>query len=216
MARRKKKNRELKDVILVYIEGETEEEYINFLKSKFRDKINIKIEPEFPKEPQNLDRTLKEIKSKLKEVGISPIYWIIDFDHFNNDINERRRFENFWNNAKNIKDIKLLVNNPCIEFWFLLHLKYRDKSYTSCGECEEDLKKEEIILVNRKKEIKIKPFQNYKKGKFNEEIKTFLIENLYSAIENAKKLGTFDINDPKSCAEIYLLIEEKILNKGIS
>ncbi len=212
MARRTRKNKELKEVVIVYIEGETEEAYINLLKNEFKNKINIKIEPELPKEPQNLDKTLREIKSKLEELKMSPVYWIIDFDHFNNDINEKNKFKKFWNKIKSVNDVKLLINNPCVEFWFLLHFKYTNKNYTVCRECERDLKKEEIVLNNNKKEIK--PFENYKKGNFDEKIKKFLIENLGLAIGNAKKLGKFNINNPQSCAEIYIFIEEKILNNS--
>jgi hypothetical protein len=86
-----------------------------------------------------------------------------------------------------LKDTVLLVSNPCIEVWFLLHVE----------NCKSEISSEECVkrLTSH--------FRKYKKGTLDDEEKAVLISNLTDAIFRAENLHEYD--NPSS--SIYRLIE---------
>ncbi len=92
---------------------------------------------------------------------------------------------------------------PCFELWFLLHFNYSTKSYQSCDNLIQDLKKY------------IKKYQK------NNDIFDLIYPNLEKALENSQKLKSFQI---KNDSNIYLanpitlvdqLIQELIKQKNM-
>jgi hypothetical protein len=81
----------------------------------------------------------------------------------------------------------VVINNPCLEYWYLLHFKQTSKYYSKYSEFENVLKKH--IKGYEKSE------RFYKKC--NNDIYSKLKPNLKSAIKNSK-LKTFDFSNTKT------------------
>ncbi|NCA85624.1 MAG: hypothetical protein EOM83_08625 [Clostridia bacterium] len=100
-------------------------------------------------------------------------------------------------NLKKIKNATLLLSNPTIEFWFLLHYKSQKASISS-SHCTKALAKSTSM--------------NYQKGYINEILQKVLDKNYTIAAERAKELTLFE--NPSS--NIYVLINELIKAKTIN
>ena len=86
-----------------------------------------------------------------------------------------------------IPDAELLVSNPCVELWFLLHYQEQKSKLTS-KKCIQ----------------KLQSFtKDYKKGVLSEEEKNVLAANRDVAIKRAKLLEEYD--NPSTT--IYMLLE---------
>jgi hypothetical protein len=95
--------------------------------------------------------------------------------------------EGMLEHLQKIPQATLLVSNPCVELWFLLHFQGVDKEITSDG-CLRMLKTHS---------------PQYEKGALTESEKRILVENMEKAIERAKRLE--DYKNPSSL--VYRLIE---------
>lgn len=103
------KTRKSKPVILVVCEGETEREYIEILRRHFRLPITIKT-----KVPGgNINARL--VDQYVNELGVGNKTECMVFFVYDADVAA------VVAKLKSI-DGTLLLSNPCIEFWFLLHL----------------------------------------------------------------------------------------------
>jgi hypothetical protein len=87
-----------------------------------------------------------------------------------------------------IDDSILLVSNPCIELWFLLHYKNQTANINNVKCCRE--------MTNRNK--------TYKKGVMDSKLVEKLTSKSNDAIKRAKKLNEF--NNPSST--VYRLLEK--------
>lgn len=169
--------RKLNPIYFVFCEGETEESYCLFLRQKYRVPIIIKTKVT----GQNIsDRLIKNFTSEIKKGNSSRYdknFLLYDFDS-----NE------FIQRLKSINNAILLVSNPCIELWFLLH--YRNQiAALDCNNCIKDL----TGFIGK-----------YKKGELNNLLKDKLWQTRFEAIKRAKKLNEFD--NPST--SIYRLIED--------
>ena len=81
----------------------------------------------------------------------------------------------------------MIVNNPCLEFWFLLHFKKTSKYYDTCAEAKTELKK---YLKNYEKTRKFFTKQG-------DDIYLKLKPRLKIAVENSIALGNYDKKNPK-------------------
>ena len=88
---------------------------------------------------------------------------------------------------KKIKSAELLVSNPSIELWFLLHYKNQTAHIGSIDCCRE--------MNNRNR--------SYKKGIIDDRLKIKLMEKIGDATKRAKNLK--DFKNPSST--LYKLIE---------
>jgi len=102
------------------------------------------------------------------------------------------------NQVKGNSKIKILVNTPCLEFWFLTHVKNIGKYYSECAHVGKELTKHDSLKSYEKSEkyfVKNTP-----------DIYQRLRPFLATGIANASKLGDFDINNPQQGkAELYKL-----------
>ena len=176
MARKrgKSKGKKINPTLFVFCEGKTEEAYVNFLKSLYR---------------------IPSIHIRSKIAGNNITYAIIknykkgmptddkdrNFLMYDSDVPE------IVNRLKSIKDCILLLSNPSIELWFLLHYKNQTAHITSPECCRQ--------LSNRN--------GNYKKGVMDLKLKEKLITKRNEALKRAKFLN--QNNNPSS--SIYQLIE---------
>ena len=88
-----------------------------------------------------------------------------------------------------IADCTLLLSNPCIELWFLLHYKNQTAN-VNCDYCCKELK-------NRSR-------STYKKGIIGNKLKDKLLTKKVDAIKRAKKLGEY----PNPSSTLYKFLEK--------
>lgn len=94
--------------------------------------------------------------------------------------------------------IIVMINNPCLEYWFLLHFEPTSRSFSTCDEATARLKR---YLPDYAKT------QAYYTAQ-NRDIYLKLRSRLPDAIANAKQLGAFDFNNPYSgMAQMHLLFD---------
>jgi hypothetical protein len=182
------------------VDGECELWYLQLLKQQ--ENLNIHLEPKLPckkllKDQFDLVLNLSEESEK--------IFWIIDFDNINKETQEAKKGEKtvlqqFKEYCNQISDnTVVIVNNPCLEFWFLLHYKQTTKYFSTFAEIEKELKK---YLENYQKTEKY--FKNSR-----QDIYQRLKPLLETAIRNAKQAGNFNFdNTHKGISEMYRIFEE--------
>lgn len=138
MAREKKSNpRKMRPQFLVLCEGETEENYVNFLRQNYR--LPIKI---IPKVIGN--KISSKIIKRYKKELVGPENSIKTFLMYDADQPEVL-------SRLNKCDEILLLSKPCIEIWFMAHYKTPQETEISSSNCVKQLKS-------------IKNWENYKKS----------------------------------------------------
>lgn len=172
--RRPSKGKKINPTFFVFCEGETEEAYVNFLKRHFRlPSIQIHSRVSRNKITAKYIRNYKQDKPQHAK----------DRDFLMYDLDAPKILERL----KKIEKAELLVSNPCIELWFLLHYK-NHKAACDNKLCEREMN-------NRNK--------SYQKGELGEKLEQKLREKMHKAVERAKVLKPYE--NPSST--VYRLIE---------
>lgn len=184
--------------VALFVDGECETRYFNLMKRYNKD-FKINLEPKLPN-TKKLKDSINEIQKAARDYDL--VIWVVDLDKIiednrnSRDKNLMNIFKDFYNKSLSSDNIKILVVNPCLEYWLLLHFKYTNKPYENCGQAGSELKK---VMPTYKKTEKFY-MQN--------DIYKLLEPKLETAITNAQKLGDFDIeNENKSVCEIYKLFD---------
>ena len=155
------KGKQMKPNFFVFCEGETEIAYVKFLRSLYR--APIQVIPKKGKSNISEDFIIKS-KNEYVQTDQDKVFLMYDLD-----------VDGMLVQLQKIPNAELLVSNPCVELWFLLH--YQDqKSEISSDKCIKKLQK-----VSKE----------YKKGTLSEEEKDVLAKNKDQALERAKKLVEF-------------------------
>lgn len=208
MARiRNKRNqhRKGKKTYSIIVDGKTEVWYLQMLK-KNEDLPRIDVKPELPKKK----KLSEQFESVIENSKIyDEVVWLIDFDTILKETREAKpgsktalqELGEYKNQIdKNITNVELFVNTPCLELWILLHFETIGKFYPNCIDAEKILKKSHVKDYEKSEKF-------YKKR--SNDIYKLLSDKKEFAIENAKKLGEFDIKNPnKSISEMYKIFEK--------
>jgi len=198
------RKRQPKKVCSIIVEGETEKWYFQMMKD-YEKKSNIDIQPKLTQR-KKLEEQYKFVKEQAQHYDI--VIWILDFDVLIKEERERKKtsqslinkFNEYRQKLSKYDNVFVLVNIPCLEFWFLLHFKETGKYYPKCKSVVEEIKKNQLLKDYEKSEKYFKKMNNniYQKLKSYQNI----------ARKNAKKLGEFDSGNYKSAkAEIYKLFD---------
>lgn len=172
----------------IMVDGHTEFWYLQMLKRNEQD-IRIDIKPEIPQKKKLADQYFKAIE--LSE-NYDKVYWIVDMDVLLKETSltkkgRRKPIDIFLQYKDNIekkhKKISVIINQPCLEYWFLLHFEFTTKPFSNCDEARKRLM---VHLPAYEKT------QNYF-VKQDHDIYSTLKPNLKSAIDNARKLPPFNI-----------------------
>ncbi len=180
-------------VFAVVVDGETECWYLQMLKRNERD-LRVSIKPEIPQN-KNLEDQYNLV-CDLSGKEYTKVFWIVDLDTIIKENNNApksnpsplKKFQNYRNTLnKKCENVVVIVNNPCLEFWFLLHFIRTSKYFTNCSSAETELKKH---------------MKNYEKTKNyftkqNDDIYLKLKNNLPIGLANSIALGNFDDENPK-------------------
>lgn len=162
----------MKPNFFVFCEGETEMAYVKFLRSLYR--VPIQVIPK--KGKSNIsEEYIERSKNEYVRTEQDKVFLMYDLD-----------VDGMLAHLQNIPNAELLVSNPCIELWFLLHYQ-EQKTEISSDKCIQKYQK-----VSK----------GYKKGVLSEEEKKVLAENRDLAVERAKKLA--DYHNPSTM--VYKLL----------
>jgi len=199
---RRGEKRQTKQAFAVVVDGKTEYWYLEMLK---RNEPNIlfDITPRIPKN-KDIDEQY-ELVTELSEEEYDKVFWIVDLDVLLKEEREKRnstsplqQFLNYYKSLSKQKKIVVIVNNPCLEYWFLLHFQKTNKVFTACTDAEKEVSK---YLQGYEKTEKF-----FKK---DNDIYKQLKPYLQTAKENATALGSFDTyNHSKAMCEMPLLFQE--------
>ena len=191
-----------KQSFAVVVDGETEYWYLQMLKQNEPD-ILFNIAPKILQK-KNIDQQYKLVTT-LSEEEYDKVFWIVDLDVLlkeerekNNSTSSLQKFLNYYKNLSKQKKIVVIVNNPCLEYWFLLHFQMTDKVFTACTNAEKEVSQ------------KLKGYEKTEKffKKSNNDIYKQLKPYLQTAVSNATTLGTFDpYNHSKAMCEMFLLFK---------
>lgn len=145
---RQTKPRKLNNTIAVIADGKTEKWYLESVKAHYRhDSLKgIRIEPQLPQKKQ-IEELVNMAKGKVQE-GYPTVILIVDFDEILANDCEFVRFKQFYQvysgseHSSWMNNVLLVVNNPCLEYWYLLHFKQTDKFYNTYTDLKKDLLKQ--------------------------------------------------------------------------
>jgi len=189
-------------VFAIVVEGETEAWYFQMLKRHERD-IRVNIKPEIPGK-KSLAEQYKLVRD-LSKKEYTKVFWIIDLDTLVSEDSRTPKgkkspltiFHEYRKNlARNCKNVVVIVNNPCLEFWFLLHFETTSRQFVNCSSAERRLRG---YLTSYEK---TKRFFTQE----NNDIYLMLKPHLNEALLNSIALGDYDHRDPsKAMCEMELL-----------
>ena len=168
------KGKQMKPNFFVFCEGETEIAYVKFLRSLYR--APIQVIPKKGKSNISEDFIVKS-KNEYVQTDQDKVFLMYDLD-----------VDGMLEQLQKISNAELLVSNPCVELWFLLHYQEQKAEITS----EKCVQKYQKVS------------KGYKKGVLSEEEKEVFTKNRESAIDRAKKLAPFQ--NPSTT--VFKLLEE--------
>lgn len=142
------KQRKLNNTIAVIADGQTEKWYLESVKVHYRHDTlkGIRIEPQLPHKKQ-IDELVSLAKGKVTE-GYKKVVLIVDFDEILANDSEFAKFKHFYQgycdseHSSWMNNVILVVNNPCLEYWYILHFNQTDKFYRTYTDLKKDLLKQ--------------------------------------------------------------------------
>lgn len=155
------KGKRMKPNFFVFCEGETEIAYVKFLRSLYR--VPIQVIPKKSKSNISEDY-IERSKNEYVRTGQDRVFLMYDLD-----------VDGLLEHLLKIPNAELLVSNPCIELWFLLHYQEQKVEITS-EKCIQKLHK---------------VTKGFRKGGLSEEEKKVLAENRDLAVDRAKKQAEY-------------------------
>ena len=209
MRRRKNISHKVKTSIAVVVDGETEVFYLQMLKRNER-RIRVNIEPKIPSRKSLQEQY--ELALSLLDKEFAKVFWIVDLDVVLKEDKETPKgqktvVQQFLEyREKLIKEgVVVIVNNPCLEFWFLLHFEQTSRLFSKCTSAEKALKTYLSSYEKKKKYL----------TKQDDDIYLKLKPYLKDAIFNSSSLGNFNNHNPKKAmCEMEKLFQTEEL-KGI-
>lgn len=173
------------------VDGETELWYMQMLK-KNETLQGISIQPELPKKKTLMEQfELVKANANIYDLSI----WIVDLDVVIAEGNTAE-LKKYQTEIKGSEKIHMLINTPCLEFWFLMHVKDSGKYFVQCDPVGKELKNHHPLKTYEKSE---KYFV-----RSNPDIYKRLKPYLKTGMSNAIKRGDFDIENPEQAkAEFY-------------
>lgn len=173
------------------VDGETEIWYLQMLKRNER-QLRLNIEPKIPQK-KSIEEQFKLVVNLSKREYLK-VFWLIDLDTIIKESREtpkgkKKPLQVFIEFRKTIKqeykNVIFIINNPCLEFWFILHFEKISKLFDTCAKAEIELKRY------------LKDYEKTQKyfTKQDNDIYIKLKRFLKTAINNSECLGRFDVSN---------------------
>jgi hypothetical protein len=173
MGRNQRPFRSIRPTFFVFCEGESEETYVSYLRCKYRVPIEIRSKVSRNNINQSyINRVLKTFPKQPED----KLFLLYDLD-----------VSDMLTKLQSFSNAILLVSNPCLELWYILHTCNHAAEATS----EQCLQQPERIC------------RTYRKGYISDRLKRELNTGEESACKRARRLNLFD--NPST--SVYLLIE---------
>ena len=196
----------------IVVDGQCEYWYIQMLKRNER-AINVNLEPKIPQKKKISDQYDKVIE--LAE-EFSMVFWIIDLDVILKESRETQRdrrkpiddLRDYIQSIERRENITIIINNQCLEYWFLLHFQFITRHFDSCQSVVRQLKRHNDL-------------SNYEKTmtfytKQNNDIYLKLKPYLETVVTHANTLGLFDVDNPfAALSQMQFLFESDELEQLI-
>ena len=123
---RKGRKIQTKQAFAVVVDGETEKWYLEKLKYNEPD-VLFNITPKILQK-KNINQQY-ELVTDLSEEEYDKVFWIVDLDVLLKEEREKKnstsslqQFLNYWCKLSKQEKIVVIVNNPCLEYWFFFTL----------------------------------------------------------------------------------------------
>lgn len=136
--------------VVVIVDGADEKWYLEKVKENYRPEIlgKIKIEPDLVQK-KKVSNLFSEAKTRI-ERGCSKVILVLDFDEIVKDGRELKEFKKWYVIYQTVKTetikkyawmekLVLIINSPCIEYWFLLHFRKTTKFYPDIKSMKNDM-----------------------------------------------------------------------------
>jgi len=196
--------------IALVADGPCEQWYFNMVKRN-EPQLSFTLKPEIPQN-KSIQEQFEKVMSLIAEYD--KIIWVIDLDVVIKESKTTeagkqtplqklaqclKRIETFSNKNKKNKDrITVINNNPCLEFWLLLHFEKTGRYYDNCDNANKQLKK---YLPDYEKT------QAYF-TRHHHDIYLKTKDKLPMAIANAKALPTYNLTTAEiAICEMYRFFE---------
>jgi hypothetical protein len=152
--------------------------------------LPVDLRPEIPQK-----KSLSEQYKKVLQLSddYDQVFWVVDLDVITDETRKTKKgekpamdeFKEYTQKLNGIENVTVIINNPCLEFWLLLHFEATGKFYDDCTSAGKQLVK---YLPDYQKSQK-----HYTKE--GNDIFLKLKPNLPKAIASAKKLKAFDFEN---------------------
>jgi hypothetical protein len=119
-----------REAVLILCEGETEVSYFNQLKVYCRDALTVTVY--IDSDHSSPKTMIKTAIRKLRDQHYDKVFCVFDGD----DVQQVQDAQNL---ARRQTHIQLVISNPCIELWFILHFKYTSRHYQDCAGAKSHL-----------------------------------------------------------------------------
>ena len=217
-ANRRDKKRQEKKVLVIYVDGKTERWYFNLVKKQLANEgISLNLKPEIAKKGTPKEK-LKELNGFIEkyQTELEQAYLLFDFDTIRgkNDwcqeiFNIRNKKGKKINGDSLNKKIVILINNPCFEYWFLLHFEKAEKYFKDCNSVIKILTKKvkEKLIFKEGYKKKEKIFHSFLRKLYGG--KPFDFKLIEQPIKKAEKIGFINGLEEidKSVAEIFVIFK---------
>ena len=182
-------------------DAQSMQNYINGFRNKYNNR-SIVIKSEKAKKGNDAKSVQDSALAKVDEIKQSSVYAggfkvIACFDKDRNQIDD---ITNIISQNKASSDMETIYNNPCYEYWLLLHTKPTAKEFNSEQCCRETMK-----TINSQYSQHFEDLDKFKSAKNIFEI---VGDDLPKAIKNAKSLRLTDYNSTYTNA--HIIFEEII------
>lgn len=196
-----------KTKFVIIVDGDCEYWYFKMLKRNEKT-LAADLKPEIPQKK----KLKKQFEKVIEESNhYDKVFWIVDYDVIHNESRAskngaetpKQAFKKYVSQlAKKYKNVVIIINNSCLEFWILLHFETTGKYFDNCEDATKQLKKH---LPNYEKTSKYYTKQD-------NDIYLRLKPKLNDAITNANKLKMFNLDNPDTAiTQMHLLFETEEL-----
>ena len=209
MSRRHRKPKKPRTTFAVVADGETEMWYLQMLKRN-EPAIHVDIRPRISSK-KKLEDQCDYVRNLAEDY--TKVFWMVDLDAIFEDSRQvpkgketpLEKFIKYTREFETNKTVEVIVNNPCLEFWFLLHFEKTSKYFSRCEKTISQLKNH---LPDYEKSQKFFTKQD-------NDIYLRLKDKLPDALKNSTVLGKFNSDDPeRAMCEMEIFFNSLVQQRG--
>lgn len=129
----------------IYVDGECEQWYFQMMKRN-ENSFNIDLQPKLPRK-KKISEIFEEVKNSSNDYDL--VIWVVDLDKVLEEEKAKKKggkspkeeFIKFYKDLSKVDNVKVIVSNPCLEYWIFLHFDFSGKPFNGCNEANVMVKK---------------------------------------------------------------------------